>query len=77
LAHGDAGGGEEIDPIGGLVNLAQCREFTIGPRFLSGRMSTVRTFTTSRNHIAGIAVTELAEKFGTPVYVYDQQVIDQ
>ena len=40
-------------------------------------MSTVRTFATSRNHIAGIAVTELAEKFGTPVYVYDQQVIDQ
>lgn len=40
-------------------------------------MSTVRTFATSRNHIAGIAVTELAEKFGTPVYVYDQQIIDQ
>lgn len=41
------------------------------------RMSQVPSFATSRNHIAGIAVTELAEKFGTPVYVYDQQVIDQ
>ena len=40
-------------------------------------MSTARTFATSRNQIAGIAVAELAEKFGTPVYVYDQQVIDQ
>ena len=41
------------------------------------RMSTVSKFATSRNQIAGIAVTELAEKFGTPVYVYDQQVIDR
>ena len=67
----------EIDPIGVTANLAQCVVLTNRSTFFPSQMSTVRTFATSRNHIAGIAVTELAEKFGTPVYVYDQQVIDQ
>ena len=40
-------------------------------------MLSASTFSTSRCQIAGIAVTELAGKFGTPLYVYDQQVIDQ
>jgi diaminopimelate decarboxylase len=32
---------------------------------------------TSRNEIAGLPVTELAGEFGTPLYVYDQSVIDR
>ena len=40
-------------------------------------MTNSPSFATSRNSIAGIAVTDLAERFGTPVYVYDQQVIDR
>lgn len=35
------------------------------------------TFATVRDQIAGIAVVELAEQFGTPAYVYDLNVIQQ
>jgi diaminopimelate decarboxylase len=35
------------------------------------------TFTTARDQIAGIAVSELADQFGTPTYVYDQARIDR
>ncbi len=34
-------------------------------------MSTVSTFSTLRTNIAGISVGKLAERFGTPTYVYD------
>ncbi|MGI9239556.1 MAG: diaminopimelate decarboxylase, partial [Verrucomicrobiales bacterium] len=40
-------------------------------------MISVPTFSTSRSEIAGLSITELAEKFGTPTYVYDQSLIDQ
>lgn len=33
------------------------------------------TFPTTRTHIAGIPVTELARQFGTPTYVYDAAMI--
>jgi diaminopimelate decarboxylase len=33
------------------------------------------TFSTTRTHIAGILVTELARQFGTPTYIYDASVI--
>lgn len=35
------------------------------------------TFANSRHQIAGQAVRDLAGQFGTPLYVYDQSVIDQ
>ena len=38
-------------------------------------MSTLQTFSTGRQAIAGIPVAELAEQFGTPTYVYDEAVI--
>jgi diaminopimelate decarboxylase len=40
-------------------------------------MITARTFSTARNEIAGLAVVQLAQQFGTPLYVYDQASIDQ
>ena len=41
------------------------------------RMLTAPTFSTSRHEISGIPVARLAEQFGTPLYVYDQAVINQ
>jgi diaminopimelate decarboxylase len=38
-------------------------------------MPTVRSFPTHRSEIAGVAVTQVAERFGTPVYVYDAAII--
>ncbi len=38
---------------------------------------TLPTFSTARSEIAGHPVIDLAAKFGTPLYVYDQTVIDQ
>jgi len=38
-------------------------------------MPTVRIFSTVRHDIAGIPITELATKFGTPTYVYDAATI--
>ena len=38
---------------------------------------TVTTFSTAREQIAGISVTELARQFGTPTYLYDQSQIDR
>ena len=35
------------------------------------------TFSTIRRQIAGVAVQELAEKYGSPAYVYDAQTIKQ
>jgi diaminopimelate decarboxylase len=35
------------------------------------------TFSTTRSDIAGISITEIAEQFGTPAYVYDLSVIQQ
>ena len=40
-------------------------------------MIPVSTFSNSRTDIAGLAVRELADQFGTPLYVYDQAVIDR
>ncbi len=40
-------------------------------------MIPVPTFSNSRTEIAGIPVSELAEGFGTPSYIYDQTTIDQ
>ncbi len=40
-------------------------------------MITARSFSTSRNEIAGLSVIELAREYGTPLYVYDQNTIDQ
>ncbi len=37
----------------------------------------VPTFASSRSEIAGLAIRNLTEKFGTPLYVYDQSTIDQ
>lgn len=34
-------------------------------------------FSTSRNQIAGLSVAELAKQYGTPLYVYDAEVIAQ
>ncbi len=38
---------------------------------------TVRSFSTIRNEIAGFAISEIAERFGTPCYVYDWGSIAQ
>ncbi|QDV23823.1 diaminopimelate decarboxylase [Aureliella helgolandensis] len=38
-------------------------------------MSTATSFPTLRSQIAGMAVTELADRFGTPCYVYDWSII--
>ncbi len=38
-------------------------------------MPTVRTFSTIRHDIAGLAVAHLADRFGTPCYVYDSAAI--
>ena len=35
------------------------------------------TFSNTRSQIAGQSISELAEKFGTPVFVYDAEVIRQ
>ncbi len=35
------------------------------------------TFKTSRQEIAGVAISDLAQQFGTPTYVYDMSVIEQ
>lgn len=40
-------------------------------------MITAPTFSNARNEIAGLSVVELAQQFGTPLYVYDQSSIDQ
>ncbi len=40
-------------------------------------MLTVPTFSTSRNEIAGLSVSDLAARFGTPLYVYDVKSIDR
>jgi diaminopimelate decarboxylase len=40
-------------------------------------MISAPTFSNSRSQIAGRSVVELAQEFGTPLYVYDQSVIDQ
>jgi diaminopimelate decarboxylase len=40
-------------------------------------MITARTFSTARNEIAGLPVVQLAQQFGTPLYVYDQASIDR
>ena len=40
-------------------------------------MPVVREFTNLRTHIAGVSVVELAEKYGTPTYVYDAGVIKE
>jgi diaminopimelate decarboxylase len=38
---------------------------------------TVPAFANSRTEIAGLAIRSLTEKYGTPLYVYDQSTIDQ
>jgi diaminopimelate decarboxylase len=38
---------------------------------------TITSFSTAREQIAGISVTDLARQFGTPAYVYDQSQIDR
>ena len=41
-------------------------------------MPTSEPFTTSRSHIAGASVRDLASQFGTPVYVYDAaKIVDR
>ncbi len=40
-------------------------------------MITAPPFSTSRNQIAGLSVPDLAKEFGTPLYVYDKEVIDR
>ena len=35
------------------------------------------TFATTREYIAGLSVVELANQFGTPLYVYDLSIIQQ
>jgi diaminopimelate decarboxylase len=40
-------------------------------------MLTAPPFSTSRTEIAGLPVSDLAAKFGTPLYVYDVEPIDQ
>ena len=34
-------------------------------------------FPTVRTEIAGLSITDLAGRFGTPLYVYDRQSIDR
>ena len=38
---------------------------------------TVDILNKSRNEIAGVSIAELAEKFGTPTYVYDAAIIER
>jgi diaminopimelate decarboxylase len=38
-------------------------------------MPTATQFSTLRSEIAGVSVLELAERFGTPVYIYDLEII--
>ncbi len=47
------------------------------PPFISTPMSTpaAPAFSTTRTHIAGIPVADLARQFGTPTYVYDAAMI--
>ncbi|NND99893.1 MAG: diaminopimelate decarboxylase [Pirellulaceae bacterium] len=40
-------------------------------------MLTAPTFSTTRTEIAGLKISDLAGQFGTPLYVYDRQSIDQ
>jgi diaminopimelate decarboxylase len=40
-------------------------------------MPALHSFACSRTEIAGLPVRDLAEQFGTPLYVYEQTVIDQ
>lgn len=40
-------------------------------------MLTATNFSTARTEIAGLSVADLAGRFGTPLYVYDRQSIDQ
>ena len=40
-------------------------------------MATDIQFSTSRNEIAGVAISEIAKEFGTPSYVYDAAIIRQ
>ncbi|TWT80711.1 Diaminopimelate decarboxylase [Planctomycetes bacterium CA13] len=40
-------------------------------------MLTLPTFSTARTQIAGCSISDLVRKYGTPLYVYDQSVIDQ
>jgi diaminopimelate decarboxylase len=40
-------------------------------------MPALHSFASSRTEIAGLPVRDLAERFGTPLYVYEQTVIDQ
>ena len=40
-------------------------------------MLTATNFSTVRTEIAGLSVADLAGRFGTPLYVYDRQSIDQ
>lgn len=40
-------------------------------------MATATPFSTTRQDIAGIPVTQLAQQYGTPTYVYDSAVITQ
>ncbi len=40
-------------------------------------MIPVSTFSNSRTDIAGLSVRDLAAQFGTPLYIYDQAVIDR
>ncbi len=40
-------------------------------------MLTIPAFSTTRTEIAGLAITDLARQFGTPLYVYDRNVIDE
>ena len=61
----------------GTITQTNSRYRQLASFFLTERMTNSPSFATSRNSIAGIAVTDLAERFGTPVYVYDQQVIDR
>ncbi len=38
---------------------------------------TVRPFSTIRNEIAGFTISEIAQRFGTPCYIYDWESIAQ
>jgi len=44
---------------------------------MTQRISCPTTFATSRQHIAGIPIAEIAQKYGTPTYVYDMAIIEQ
>lgn len=47
------------------------------PRHPILHMITARSFSTARTEIAGLSVSELAREFGTPLYVYDDNSIEQ